>query len=163
MTDVISTLVTFALFFLKPHGRLVFFLPTNNEEYRDVDIPRVPGLKLVANSSQSFGKWARRLITMEKVDDELAAQVVDGLDRGITRAGMDDLESRLRAMKVAASEGIEAEGEGEESAKGGERRRPGHAGFRDWYFDDTLRRKTERLRKEEEEGGALTDAADKES
>lgn len=107
MSSVITSLLSFSLYLLKPHGRLVFFLPTASEEYADVDIPVVPGLRLVSNSSQDFGKWARRLITMEKVplgQDEL----VDELDRGIRRMGMGELE--------------------------GEQRKPGHADFRDKYF-----------------------------
>jgi len=35
---------------LKPGGRLVFFLPVVNDEYEEVDIPVVEGMKLVANS-----------------------------------------------------------------------------------------------------------------
>ena len=102
MTEVINSLITYSLYLLKPGGRLVFFLPTDNvsggrptavshgeavaapvclqgrkkltavlgcrcfqSEYKDVDIPVVPGLRLISNSSEDFGKWARRLITME--------------------------------------------------------------------------------------------------
>ncbi|BGP14967.1 hypothetical protein JCM10213_007230 [Rhodosporidiobolus nylandii] len=115
MEEVISTLVTYSLYLLKPGGRLVFFLPTDNAEYQDVDIPSIPGLKLVSNSSQSFGKWARRLITMEKehVEEGEWRKAIDGLDRGIRREGQ---KSVLE---------VEREREGEEE----ERRRPGHADF----------------------------------
>lgn len=157
MTEVIATLVTFALYVLKPQGRLVFFLPTNSEEYRDVDIPQVPGLRLVANSSQSFGKWARRLITMEKVDDQLASTVIEGLDRGIVRHGMDDLEARLQAMRVSnrdQSEALDSLAEPQ-----GERRRPGHAGFREFFFDEAgaHRRKQELKEKELAVHGSLVE------
>jgi tRNA (guanine10-N2)-methyltransferase len=46
---------------LKPGGRLVFFLPTINDEYQDVDIPCANGMQLIANSLQDFGKWGRRV------------------------------------------------------------------------------------------------------
>ncbi|GAA5821891.1 hypothetical protein JCM11251_004765 [Rhodosporidiobolus azoricus] len=120
MEEVISTLVTYSLYMLKPGGRLVFFLPTDNAEYSDVDIPSVPGLKLVSNSSQSFGKWARRLITMEKEDtpQEEWRKAVEGLDRGIRRNGQ---KSRLEE---------EREAEEEEGKK-----RPGHADFRERYYE----------------------------
>ncbi|GAA5990901.1 hypothetical protein JCM11641_002876 [Rhodosporidiobolus odoratus] len=118
MEEVISTLVTYSLYLLKPGGRLVFFLPTDNAEYSDVDIPSVPGLKLISNSSQSFGKWARRLITMEKEPGEEWRKAIEGLDRGIRRKGQ---KSRL-------------EGEREAEEEEEEKRRPGHADFSRRYF-----------------------------
>ncbi|GAA6016352.1 hypothetical protein JCM10207_003834 [Rhodosporidiobolus poonsookiae] len=123
MEEVISTLVTFALYLLKPGGRLVFFLPTDNAEYADIDIPSVPGLTLVANSSQSFGKWARRLITMEKDKEGDAWQkALDGLDRGVRRKG-----------QKSAWE-LEQEKEGAEREEA-EKKRPGHADFRERYYE----------------------------
>lgn len=84
MTEVITSLMTFALFLLRPGGRLVFFLPTEAAKYSDDDIPRIPSLRLIANSEQSFVTWSRRLITMEKVPDA-ALNALEGLDRGIAR------------------------------------------------------------------------------
>lgn len=104
MVEVIHSLVTFSLYLLKPGGRLVFFLPTDNAEYADVDIPVVDGLRLISNSSQDFGKWSRRLITMEKVGSGDAA--LEGLDRGIERMALGD-------------KGEEDDG----------KKLPGHAGF----------------------------------
>ena len=57
----------FAAIYLVPGGRLVYWLPTVNEEYTHADIPLHPRLRLVSNCEQNFGKWARRLITMEKL------------------------------------------------------------------------------------------------
>ncbi|GAA5868123.1 hypothetical protein JCM8547_003351 [Rhodosporidiobolus lusitaniae] len=121
MEEVISTLVTYSLFMLKPSGRLVFFLPTDNAEYSDVDIPSVPGLKLISNSSQSFGKWARRLVTMEKGNEpeEEWRKAIEGLDRGIRRKGQ---KSRL-------------EEEREQAGEEGEKKKAGHADFRQRYAD----------------------------
>lgn len=113
MTEVINTLITYSLYLLKPGGRLVFFLPTDNADYKDVDVPDVPGLKLISNSSQDFGKWARRLITMEKVDQSLTEQVIEGLDRGILREGGSDPMRREALEEVAG--------------------RPGHAAFAERY------------------------------
>lgn len=47
-----------------PKGRLVFFLPTVNEDYDEIDIPKVEGmreLKIGDGSVQDFGKWGRRV------------------------------------------------------------------------------------------------------
>ncbi|SCV70748.1 BQ2448_3510 [Microbotryum intermedium] len=122
MTQVIQTLVTYSLHLLKPGGRLVFFLPTNNEEYQDVDVPSVPGLKLISNSSQSFGKWARRLITMEKTHGDSWREVVGGIDRGILREGMIDwFKERQTTSDGANNEGLT--------------RKPGHAEFARRYFE----------------------------
>ncbi|GAA5892801.1 tRNA (guanine-N2-)-methyltransferase [Sporobolomyces salmoneus] len=118
MEEVITTLITFSLYLLKPGGRLVFFLPTNESEYSDIDVPEVPGLRLISNTSQSFGKWARRLITMEKVSESRQGweQVIEGLDRGVEREGM---TSRWT----------------EEERKRREEKKPGHADFRERYYE----------------------------
>jgi len=67
MEQVLNDLIEFASKYLVVGGRLVYWLPTNSEEYNINDIPQHPSLKLIANSEQSFGKWSRRLITMEKI------------------------------------------------------------------------------------------------
>ncbi|KAI8894050.1 S-adenosyl-L-methionine-dependent methyltransferase [Globomyces pollinis-pini] len=67
MSLVISDLIQFASIHLVKGGRLVFWLPTLIEEYTPEDIPTHPDMKLIANSEQNFGKWSRRLITMEKI------------------------------------------------------------------------------------------------
>ncbi|KAI8927475.1 S-adenosyl-L-methionine-dependent methyltransferase [Entophlyctis helioformis] len=78
MEDVIADLINFSADYLNPGGRLVFWLPTLNEQYEPQDIPTHPKLRLISNSEQSFGKWSRRLITMEKLSAaELAGLRVD--------------------------------------------------------------------------------------
>jgi tRNA (guanine10-N2)-methyltransferase len=72
MDEVIIDLMQFAATYLNPGGRLVFWLPTVTEEYSVTDIPTHPQLDLVANSEQNFGKWSRRLITMEKKNVPMA-------------------------------------------------------------------------------------------
>ena len=67
MPEIIQDLIYFAAKYLVVGGRLVFWLPTFVDEYKIDDIPTHPSLVLIANSEQNFGKWSRRLITMEKV------------------------------------------------------------------------------------------------
>ncbi|KAK4056504.1 hypothetical protein OIO90_002351 [Microbotryomycetes sp. JL221] len=134
MSSVINSLISYSLYMLKPGGRLVFFLPTNNEEYRDVDVPCVPGMKLISNSSQDFGKWARRLITMEKLENGWQ-DVVKGLDRGIERRGMESVEDRLKRLNVRDDDRYEAE-------KDDTNRKVGHYDFRKWYFEEKKQQQT---------------------
>ncbi|KAF8495862.1 tRNA guanosine-2'-O-methyltransferase [Gautieria morchelliformis] len=61
-------LVLLARFLLRPRGRLVFFLPTVNEEYAEVDVPQLEGMVVISNSLENFGAWGRRLITMVKTE-----------------------------------------------------------------------------------------------
>ncbi|WWD22530.1 hypothetical protein CI109_107023 [Kwoniella shandongensis] len=69
LANLTVDLILLARWLLVPKGRLVFFLPTVNEDYDEIDIPLVEGmkeLKIGDGSVQDFGKWGRRLITMEK-------------------------------------------------------------------------------------------------
>lgn len=57
-------LILLARHLLVPKGRLVFFLPTVTEEYSDIDIPVVKGMRetrVGEGSVQDFGKWGRRV------------------------------------------------------------------------------------------------------
>ncbi|WVQ80917.1 hypothetical protein IAT38_003024 [Cryptococcus sp. DSM 104549] len=69
LANLTLDLILLARWLLVPRGRLVFFLPTVNEDYDEIDVPQVEGmreLKIGEGSVQDFGKWGRRLITMEK-------------------------------------------------------------------------------------------------
>jgi len=66
LSELALDLVMYSRYLLKPSGRLVFFLPTVNDEYAEVDIPQVEGMALIGNSLEDFGNWGRRLITMER-------------------------------------------------------------------------------------------------
>ncbi|WWC85832.1 uncharacterized protein L201_000699 [Kwoniella dendrophila CBS 6074] len=69
LANLTLDLVQLARYLLVPGGRLVFFLPTVTEDYQEIDVPVVEGmreLKVDQGSVQDFGKWGRRLITMEK-------------------------------------------------------------------------------------------------
>ncbi|KAG9316557.1 tRNA guanosine-2'-O-methyltransferase [Chiua virens] len=72
LSALITDLVLFARYLLKPHGLLVFFLPTVTEVYEEVDVREAlcEGMVLVANSVQTFGSWGRRLITIRKMTAE---------------------------------------------------------------------------------------------
>jgi len=63
---VFLDLVHFAAKHLVVGGRLVFWLPTN-VTYTDGDVPTNLCLTVIANCEQVFGKWSRRLITLEKI------------------------------------------------------------------------------------------------
>ncbi|KAJ3043779.1 hypothetical protein HDV00_004186 [Rhizophlyctis rosea] len=74
MHDVLLDLIDFSAAYLMPGGRLVYWFPTVTDEYSPEDVPLHPHFRMIANSEQNFGKWARRLITMEKLSaEELAA------------------------------------------------------------------------------------------
>ncbi|KAI0339786.1 tRNA guanosine-2'-O-methyltransferase [Trametopsis cervina] len=68
LSALASDLVLYARYSLKPGGRLVFFLPTVNEEYEEIDVEAMmcEGMEVIANSLQDFGSWGRRLITVRK-------------------------------------------------------------------------------------------------
>ncbi|KAI0821690.1 tRNA guanosine-2'-O-methyltransferase [Trametes gibbosa] len=72
LSELARDLVLLARYMLKPRGRLVFFLPTVTEEYKEVDVEAMlcEGMELVANSLQDFGSWGRRLITIRKTTTE---------------------------------------------------------------------------------------------
>lgn len=106
MTKAVIDLIEFAAIHLVPGGRLVFWLPTVTEEYTDLDIPAHPDLFLVASCEQSFGKWARRLITMEK---------------------------RQRRQRVPG-EDCNSDAAAPSAAVAGKQHIPAHANFRQVYF-----------------------------
>jgi tRNA (guanine10-N2)-methyltransferase len=77
MSQVVNDLIAFAATYLNVSGRLVFWLPTLNDEYTPEDIPTHPQMRLISNSEQNFGKWSRKLITMEKIGS------VDGISKDL--------------------------------------------------------------------------------
>ncbi|OZJ04374.1 hypothetical protein BZG36_03199 [Bifiguratus adelaidae] len=126
MSEVLVDLLEFSALYLNLHGRLVYWLPTVTEEYRDEDVPTHPAMRLVANSEQNFGPWARRLITMEKIapyptdktDDSLVEAVDKHLDLNDTEhvPAHNDVKSRIRPQVP----GNRTKGD-----------QPGHYAFRD--------------------------------
>jgi tRNA (guanine10-N2)-methyltransferase len=63
LSQLVTDLVLFARYMLKPGGRLVFFLPTVTDEYEEIDIYTMlcEGMEVIANSLQDFGSWGRRV------------------------------------------------------------------------------------------------------
>ncbi|KAJ3018266.1 hypothetical protein HKX48_002997 [Thoreauomyces humboldtii] len=104
MPALISDLLSFSATHLVPHGRLVYWLPTLTDEYDVTDVPRHPRMRLLANSAQVFGKWCRRLITMEKIGEE-EEDVVIGED-----AGQEPAHARFRQVYFEADGGHAAHG-----------------------------------------------------
>ncbi|KAF9527300.1 tRNA guanosine-2'-O-methyltransferase [Crepidotus variabilis] len=72
LSHLVTDLVLFARYVLKPGGRLVFFLPTVTDEYEEVDVQTMlcNGMEVIANSLQDFGSWGRRLVTIKKTTAE---------------------------------------------------------------------------------------------
>lgn len=66
LSDLADDLLDYAAKILVDGGRLVFWLPTVNEDYSTVDLPQRSDMQLLANSTQNFGRWSRRLLTYAK-------------------------------------------------------------------------------------------------
>jgi tRNA (guanine10-N2)-methyltransferase len=63
LSALATDLVVLARYLLNPGGRLVFFLPTVIDEYKELDLDSMlcDGMEVVANSLQDFGAWGRRV------------------------------------------------------------------------------------------------------
>ena len=63
LSALAADLVVLARYLLNPGGRLVFFLPTVIDEYKELDMDSMlcDGMEIVANSLQDFGAWGRRV------------------------------------------------------------------------------------------------------
>ena len=63
LSALAADLVVLARYLLKPGGRLVFFLPTVIDEYKELDLDSLlcDGMQVIANSLQDFGAWGRRV------------------------------------------------------------------------------------------------------
>ncbi|KAJ3280091.1 hypothetical protein HK104_000910 [Borealophlyctis nickersoniae] len=115
MSDVIVDLIDFAAKFLVPGGRLVYWLPTVTDEYKPEDVPGHPLFRLIANSEQNFGKWARRLITMEKIR---GPPVVDNTGRRVAEGSYappsDPAHARFRERYFEKADGVRVVRTGED-------------------------------------------------
>jgi tRNA (guanine10-N2)-methyltransferase len=64
MINLTLDLIHLARYLLVPKGRLVFMLPTMSEDWDEVDLPPVEGmreLKVGSGSVQDFHGWGRRV------------------------------------------------------------------------------------------------------
>jgi tRNA (guanine10-N2)-methyltransferase len=72
---VIEDLLDFASKHLLIHGRLVYWLPTTETNEAEGSLMTHPSFRVISTSLQIFGKWARWLITAEKIA-ELAGGLI---------------------------------------------------------------------------------------
>jgi len=124
ISDLVRDLAGMAKYLLRPGGRLVFFLPTVSEDYAELDLPTCEGMRLVGNSVQDFGNWARRLITMEKSTE---------IDAAVEPPTFEDRawKNKDREAQASASGGsVQRELMADEK----EVHVPAHHGFRDKYI-----------------------------
>lgn len=98
LSELLTDLLEYASALLKPGGRLVFWLPTMSEDEVETTIPEHAHFALVAHSLQDFGKWGRRLITMQKRHDAgpTAFRAPPDAAKGRVRASDDPAEFRNR-------------------------------------------------------------------
>lgn len=66
LVDLLADLLVFAACLLRDGGRLVFWMPVMNEDSKTTDVPTGKEWDIVAVSTQDFGKWARRLVTLQR-------------------------------------------------------------------------------------------------
>jgi hypothetical protein len=113
LSALAADLVSLARYLLKPGGRLVFFLPTVRDEYKELDLDSMlcDGMEVIANSLQDFGAWGRRvrrrtasihhmvvpdwiLLFSVDYDSQSDVRVISASDVQITNGGRDDSCSR---------------------------------------------------------------------
>ncbi len=51
---------------LKDGGRLVFFLPSINDDNLRTELPPHPDFELIAKNGQEYNKWVRILVTLRR-------------------------------------------------------------------------------------------------
>lgn len=59
---LLDDLLEFSAAHLIPGGRLCFWMPTSNAEFKENQIPLHPDLELTSCNLQDFNKWSRRLL-----------------------------------------------------------------------------------------------------
>jgi tRNA (guanine10-N2)-methyltransferase len=79
MANLTLDIILLARYLLVPGGRLVFFIPTITEEWDEVDLPVVEGmreLKCGSGSVQEFHSWGRRVSLPRFQRQELTSQLI---------------------------------------------------------------------------------------
>jgi tRNA (guanine10-N2)-methyltransferase len=80
MANLTLDIIQLARYLLVPKGRLVFFIPTITEDWDEVDLPVVEGmreLKIGTGSVQDFHSWGRRVSLMTGCWETAADQIAD--------------------------------------------------------------------------------------
>ncbi|CAN7945856.1 unnamed protein product [Ixodes pacificus] len=84
LKDVLSDLLNFGARHLNLGGRLVFWMPFYNDDFREDSLPEHPCLKRIDCSQQPLSKHSSRLLlTMEKTtepDETASAQISSAAD-----------------------------------------------------------------------------------
>ena len=95
MINLTLDLIHLARYMLVPKGRLVFMLPTMGEDWDEVDLPPVEGmreLKMGSGSVQDFHGWGRRVcrrsahLALEA--DDIVDHDGENVDRDWTPSGL---------------------------------------------------------------------------
>ncbi|KAB5535180.1 S-adenosyl-L-methionine-dependent methyltransferase [Coniochaeta sp. 2T2.1] len=68
---MLDDIMQFSAQTLVDYGRLSFWMPTANDEDQEIAIPTHPYMELVVVCTQPFNKWSRRLITYQRLPDEM--------------------------------------------------------------------------------------------
>ncbi|KAI1134004.1 tRNA guanosine-2'-O-methyltransferase TRM11 [Hypoxylon sp. FL0543] len=68
-TAMLNDILNFASDTLVENGRLSFWMPTANDEEREIPVPTHPCLSVIVVCTQPFYKWSRRLITYRRLPD----------------------------------------------------------------------------------------------
>ncbi|ORY30943.1 tRNA guanosine-2'-O-methyltransferase [Rhizoclosmatium globosum] len=124
LDDVMADLISFAAKFLVPGGRLVYWLPTLTDSYSPKDVPRHKRLRLLDNCEQSFNKWARRMIIMEKLKADEPDLDLDAL--------LIEIEKGMQTKVALDEKDMKVQGDGLVTLIDN----PAHAGFRKGYFKE---------------------------
>ncbi|CAG8475489.1 5768_t:CDS:2 [Acaulospora colombiana] len=124
MSEMLVDLLEFSAQYLVIGGRLVYWMPTVVDNYSSADIPEHPCMKLISNSEQNFGKWSRRLVTMEKFKENLKGERAN-----VNIRSLDHLSLALQNRE-------ETEGQNDHQ------KRPGHYLFREKSEEKAKRKET---------------------
>ncbi|KAF2401264.1 tRNA guanosine-2'-O-methyltransferase [Trichodelitschia bisporula] len=92
---MLDDILDFAAQTLVDRGRLAIWMPTANEDI-ELAIPEHQCLKLVANCIQMFNKWSRRLLTYERLPDELVGELIPRTKRIVEGSNADELNNFRR-------------------------------------------------------------------
>ncbi|KAJ3229185.1 hypothetical protein HDU78_009186 [Chytriomyces hyalinus] len=123
LDDVLTDLLSFAAKYLTPGGRLVYWLPTVTETYDPKDVPRHKRMRMIDNCEQDFGKWARRLIVMEKLQQHEPDLDLDAL--------LVEIEKGIQGVNALDEQDMRVSDDGLVTLIDN----PAHAKFRNHYFN----------------------------
>ncbi|CAK9439087.1 uncharacterized protein LODBEIA_P33110 [Lodderomyces beijingensis] len=79
LSSLLDDLLSFASDRLPVGGRLAFWMPTANDDFKVTLIPQHKCLELLYNLEQDFNKWSRRLLVYVKRDESYIGETRSGL------------------------------------------------------------------------------------